>query len=187
MHNDSSHLLAEGAFVPEGGDNAVSEHTPLFYLPDLQQLAQQNNLRLLAEAVRSSEHLITVRSVGNGAPNPLIFPGMPTRFTPKSLDIRKQTASGLEETLESASLGSGAGLRTAAHLQSCPLLWICGHLCARHSYPRLSALAGPQTGTLDTEELRQAQAEFEQFGGRCRTRSATHATTTPPPESVAPP
>ena len=201
-HHELSRPLAKGASAPERTEEATTEPLPLFQRTDLQQLAANKQLKELASAIRTSKRLQFCPECGQWCTKPSYLSRRANQIHPHMAMHHKAICSWAQRKTRLSQpcewCGETYGTRQATHLQSCPVLWMCGHFFQRHASiddtGQSSLAAAFKHGrTLDGQgRTSPSQAEFEQFG--LYMKKATQATdptgtplTSTPASSIAPP
>eukprot|EP00439_Symbiodinium_sp_Y106_P039113 s6395_g4.t1 len=117
--------------------------TPLFYRPELQQLARQNNLKQLVDAIHASDAL-------NHCPECWQWVTGPSYLSRHAVKAHANVANH-QTAVRDWARARGRALRPCQwcrewyqarphqHALTCPVLWLCGHFLAR-----FSSLADPK-------------------------------------------
>ena len=130
-------IMEEGVETIGPGDlEALASPTPLFYRPALQQLARQNRLGDLAQAIRDSNSLQHCPECWQWVTGPsyLSRHALKCHANMQKAQQRVQTWAQKRGRLQKPCEWCLSGYsRVGTHLRTCPVLWICGHFLDRHS------------------------------------------------------
>ena len=130
-------ILAKGASVPEEGTERGQEPTPLFHRPDLQLLAKRNQVRQLATAIYNSGRLNFCPECGQWCTHPKYLSRHANKIHPHLAQhhalIQRWARSKNRASQPCEWCQAAYKTRPLTHLQSCPVLWICGHMIHQHS------------------------------------------------------
>ena len=133
----SSPILAKGASAPEEGIEQGQEPTPLFHRSDLQLLAKRNQVRQLATAIYNSGRLNFCPECGQWCTHPKYLSRHANKIHPHLAQhhalIQRWARSKNRASQPCEWCHAAYGTRPLTHLQSCPVLWICGHMINQHS------------------------------------------------------
>ena len=135
--HELSRPLAKGASAPERTEKATTEPLPLFQRTDLQQLAANKQLKELASAIRTSKRLQFCPECGQWCTKPSYLSRHANQIHPHMAMHHKAICSWAQRKTRLSQpcewCGETYGTRQATHLQSCPVLWMCGHFFQRHA------------------------------------------------------
>ena len=128
---------AIGVFAPGGQTGVEPDVTPVFHRPALQLLAKQKDVEGLAQAMRTLDRLKHCPECNQQVTHPKYI----TRHACKTHSRVRELQPWVDEWLSAHSYTRSPcrwcalpfATRPATHLQSCSVLWACGHMLARHS------------------------------------------------------
>ena len=116
---------------------AEPDPVPLFHRPDIQDLAQQGDVRKLCRVIRDSQTLNHCPECFQKVTRPAYLSRHAVKMHPAIRDLQPdveawaQKRSGLLKPCQWC--GEANFSRPSLHLKACPVLWMIGHLLGRHA------------------------------------------------------